>query len=143
GGAPEMPGMRGSQEISPPTEGGIEAWLRLSEACRLSRADLIDDRHLLPGVRFAVDAYVLFARSRPWPVAVASSLTELFAPDLMGERLAAFERHYTWVPPWGLAYFRARLTQARRDAEHALEVTVTHCATPEMQQEAVAALAFK
>src|SRR6184192_4150321 len=91
GGAPEMPGMRGSQEISPPTEGGIEAWLRLSEACRLSRADLIDDRHLLPGVRFAVDAYVNFARTRPWPVAIASSLTELFAPDLMSARFTAFE----------------------------------------------------
>ena len=64
-------------------EGGIEAWLRLGEACGLSRDELLDNRHLLPGVRFAVDAYVNFARSQPWPIAIASSLTELFAPDLM------------------------------------------------------------
>jgi pyrroloquinoline-quinone synthase len=124
-------------------QGGIEAWLRLAEATGLAREEVWDGRHVLPGVRFAVDAYVQFARSRSWPIAVASSLTELFVPDLMGERLAAFETHYTWVPSWGLAYFRARLMQAPRDAEHALEVTLTHCATAELQQEAVAALAFK
>jgi pyrroloquinoline-quinone synthase len=94
-------------------------------------------------VRFAADAYVQFARTQPWPVAVASSLTELFAPDLMSERLAAFERHYDWVPAWGLDYFRARLALARRDAKHALEVTLDHCRTPELQREAVRALAFK
>jgi pyrroloquinoline-quinone synthase len=124
-------------------QGGIEAWLRLAEATGLTRDDVWSERFLLPGVRFAVDAYVQLARSRPWPIAVASSLTELFAPDLMGERLAAFERHYTWVPSWGLDYFRARLTQARRDSELALELTLTHCATAELQQEAVAALQFK
>jgi pyrroloquinoline-quinone synthase len=124
-------------------EGGIEAWLRLAEALGLTREEVLDGRHLLPGVRFAVDAYVQFARSRPWPVAVASSLTELFAPELMGQRLAAFECHYSWVPAWGLDYFRARLTQARRDAEQALELTLTHCRTAELQREAVAALAFK
>jgi pyrroloquinoline-quinone synthase len=124
-------------------QGGIEAWLRLAEATGLTRDDVWEGRLLLPGVRFAVDAYVQFARSRPWPVAVASSLTELFAPDLMGERLTAFERHYTWVPSWGLDYFRARLTQARRDAEHALELTLIHCSTAELQQQAVAALEFK
>jgi len=126
-----------------PGQGGIEAWLRLAEAAGLTRDEVWKGIFLLPAVRFAVDAYVQFARSRPWPVAVASSLTELFAPDLMGERLAAFERHYTWVPSWGLDYFRARLTQARRDSEHALELTLTHCATAELQQEAVAALEFK
>jgi pyrroloquinoline-quinone synthase len=102
--------------------GGIEAWLRLGEAVGLRREEMEDQRHVVPGVRFAVDAYVTFARTRPWVEAVASSLTELFAPDLMAERLAAFERHYTWIDPRGLAYFRARLTQAPRDAEHALEV---------------------
>jgi pyrroloquinoline-quinone synthase len=126
-----------------PGQGGIEAWLRLAEAIGLTRDEVWDGRLLLPGVRFAVDAYVQFARSRPWPVAVASSLTELFAPDLMGQRLAAFERHYAWVPSQGLDYFRARLTQAQRDAEHALELTLTHCATAELQQKAVAALEFK
>ena len=124
-------------------EGGLEGWLRLAEAVGLARAETLDGRGLLPGVRFAADAYVQFARTRPWPVAVASSLTEMFAPDLMGERLAAFEKYYAWVPSSGLDYFRARLSQARRDAEHALEVTLTYCSTAELQREAVAALAFK
>ena len=103
----------------------------------------MDERHVVPGVRFAVDAYVNFARTRPWVEAVASSLTELFAPDLMAERLAAFERFYTWIDPDGLAYFRNRLTQAPRDSEHALEVVTEHCRTPEEQAQAVAALSFK
>ena len=124
-------------------EGGIEAWLRLGEAVGLTREEMWDERHVVPGVRFAVDAYVTFARTRPWVEAVASSLTELFAPDLMAERLAAFERFYTWIDPAGLAYFRARLTQAPRDSEHALEVVMEHCRTPEERAQAVAALSFK
>jgi pyrroloquinoline-quinone synthase len=124
-------------------EGGIEAWLRLGEAVGLTREELWDERHVVPGVRFAVDAYVTFARTRPWVEAVASSLTELFAPDLMAERLAAFERFYTWIDPAGLAYFRARLTQAPQDCEHALEVVVERCRTLDDQARAVAALAFK
>ena len=124
-------------------EGGIEAWLRLGEAVGLGREEMEDQRHVVPGVRFAVDAYVTFARTRPWVEAVASSLTELFAPDLMAERLAAFERHYTWIHPQGLAYFRARLTQAPRDSAHALEVVTEHCRTPDTQAAALAALSFK
>lgn len=124
-------------------EGGIEAWLRLGEAVGLTREELWDERHVVPGVRFAVDAYVNFARTRPWIEAVAASLTELFAPDLMATRLAAFERYYSWIDPAGLAYFRARLTQAPRDAEHALDVVVTFCRTAEEQAKAVAALSFK
>jgi pyrroloquinoline-quinone synthase len=124
-------------------EGGIEAWLRLAEAVGLTREEVDDERHVVPGVRFAVDAYVTFARTRPWVEAVASSLTELFAPDLMAERLAAFERHYTWIDPAGLAYFRARLTQAPRDSEHALQVVTERCRTPEQRAAAVAALSFK
>ena len=124
-------------------EGGIEAWLRLGKAAGLTREEMWDERHVVPGVRFAVDAYVTFARTRPWVEAVASSLTELFAPDLMAERLAAFERFYTWIDPAGLAYFRARLTQAPRDSEHALEVVIEHCRTPEEKARAVAALSFK
>jgi pyrroloquinoline-quinone synthase len=124
-------------------EGGIEAWLRLGEAVGLSREEVEDERHVVPGVRFAVDAYVTFARTRPWVEAVASSLTELFAPDLMADRLAAFERHYPWIDPAGLAYFRARLAQAPRDAEHALRVVTERCRTPEQQAAAVAALSFK
>src|SRR6266480_4546042 len=98
-------------------EGGIEAWMRLGEACGLLRDDLLQDRHLLPGVRFAVDAYVNFARTKPWPIAIASSLTELFAPDLMATRLTAFEKFYSWIDPRRLDYFRRRTTQARRDSE--------------------------
>ena len=124
-------------------EGGIEAWLRLSEAVGLTREEVRDERHVVPGVRFAVDAYVTFARTRPWVEAVASSLTELFAPDLMAERLAAFERWYPWIDADGLAYFRARLTQAPRDCEHALEVVVERCRTPEQRAGAVSALSFK
>ena len=125
------------------TEGGIEAWLRLGEACGLTRAEILDHRHLVPGVRFACDAYVTFARTQPWTIAVASSLTELFAPDLMAERLAAFEKYYTWIEPDGLEYFRNRLHQAPRDSEHALEVVTEHCRTPESADAAEAALSFK
>jgi len=125
------------------SEGGIEAWLRLAEAAGLTREEMRDERHVVPGVRFAVDAYVNFARTRPWVEAVASSLTELFAPDLMAERLAAFERYYPWIDPAGLAYFRARLSQAPRDSRHALQVVTRHCRTPDQQAAAVAALSFK
>jgi pyrroloquinoline-quinone synthase len=124
-------------------EGGIEAWFRLGEACGLSRIELIDNRHLQPGVRFAVDAYVNFARTQPWPIAIASSLTELFAPDLMSARLAAFEKFYPWIDARGLDYFRRRITQARRDSDEALAITLEYCNTPEFQREAVRALEFK
>src|SRR5215213_5128778 len=124
-------------------DGGIKKWLRLGEAVGLTSEEMLQFSYLLPGVRFAVDAYVNFARTKPWIEAVASSLTELFAPDLMAERLAAFERLYTWIDPAGLAYFRARLTQAPRDSEHALEVVMERCRTPEEQARAVAALSFK
>ncbi len=126
-----------------PGQGGIEAWLRLGEACGMTREEISDHRHLVPGVRFAVDAYVTFARTRSWVEAVASSLTELFAPDLMADRLAAFEQRYTWIAPEGLAYFRARLEQAPRDSEHALEVVTQYCRTPLERDAAVAALSFK
>jgi pyrroloquinoline-quinone synthase len=124
-------------------EGGIEAWLRLGEAFGLRREEMLDERQVKPGVRFAVEAYVALAREEPWPVAVAASLTELFAPDLMAERLRAFERHYPWVPAAGLDYFRARLSQARIDSEQGLRLTLDHCTTPALQHRAVAALARK
>ena len=125
------------------TMGGIEKWLRMGEATGLSRKDLEGDRLLLPGVRYAVDAYVNFVRVRPWVEAVASSLTELFAPDLMAQRLAAFEKYYTWIDPEALSYFRSRLTQAPRDSEHGLSIVLEHCHTREAQEGAVAALNFK
>lgn len=124
-------------------EGGIEAWLRLAEGCGVERERLLAGEGLLPGVRFAVDAYVQFARTQPWPVAVASSLTEFFAPDLMAERLAAFRKHYTWVPDWAFDYFQRRVTQARTDSNEALELTIRWCNTPELQSKAIAALELK
>ena len=124
-------------------EGGIEAWLRLGEACGLSWGELMDERHLQPGVRFAVNAYVNFARTQPWPIAIASSLTELFAPDLMSARLAAFEKFYSWIDSRGLDYFRRRITQARRDSDEALTITLEYCDTPELQRGALRALEFK
>jgi pyrroloquinoline-quinone synthase len=128
---------------TPGQPGGIEAWLRLGQATGLTRDELLSETHVVPGVRFAVDAYVNFCRTRPWTEAVASSLTELFAPDLMTERIAAFERHYRWIDPGGLAYFRNRLTQAPRDSEHALEIVTAYCRSPQQQDAAVAALSFK
>jgi pyrroloquinoline-quinone synthase len=123
--------------------GGIESWLRLGEALGVSRAELESERGVLPGVRYAVDAYVNFARQRPWIEAVASSLTELFGPAAIRVRLEALERHYPWIDPAGLEYFRARLVQAPRDAQYALEQTVERCRTREQQDAAVAALRFK
>jgi pyrroloquinoline-quinone synthase len=124
-------------------EGGIEAWLRLASACGMTRIAIMDERHVLPGVRFAVDAYVNFARFQPWPVAVASSLTELFAPDLMAQRLRAFEKHYCWVRPEGFDYFRRRVSQARTDSEEALKLTTLYCNTEVLKDQAVSALSFK
>ena len=124
-------------------EGGIEKWLRLGDACGLSREELIAGRHVVPAARFAVDAYVQFARTQPWPIAVASSLTELFAPDLMARRIEAFRRHYTWIAEEGLEYFMRRVEQAARDSGEALTVVLEYCATLEMQEAAVAALEFK
>lgn len=124
-------------------EGGIEAWLRLGEAAGLSPADLLDEASVLPGARLAVDGYVNFCRLKPWPEAVAASLTELFAPDLVAKRIEVFEKHYPWVKPWGLDYFRWRLGQAPRDADHALDLVVRNARRREEQEKAVAALRFK
>jgi pyrroloquinoline-quinone synthase len=126
-----------------PGTGGIESWLRLGEALGVPRDELVSERHVLPGVRFAVDAYVDFARRRPWIEAVASSLTELFGPGAIKVRVAALERHYPWIDPAGLQYFRDRLVQAPRDADYALRLVVERCVTREQQERAVAALTFK
>jgi len=126
-----------------PGTGGIESWLRLGEALGVSRDELMSERRVLPAVRYAVDAYVNFARRRPWIEAVASSLTELFGPGAIRVRLAALEAHYPWIDPAGLQYFRDRLVQAPRDAEYALGLVVERCLTREQQDRAVAALRFK
>lgn len=123
--------------------GGIEAWIRLGEATGLTREEITDLRHVIPGVRFAVDAYVNFARRQPWQEAVCASLTELFAPTIHKERLAAWPEHYPWIDSDGLQYFRNRVTQARRDVEHGLMVTLGHFNTREPQHRALEILQFK
>jgi pyrroloquinoline-quinone synthase len=123
--------------------GGIEAWLRLADAVGLARDEVEDLRHVAPGVRFAVDAYVNFARRVPWQEAVCSSLTELFAPEIHKQRLATWPEHYAWIDPEGLAYFRNRVSQARRDVEQGLAVTLAHFDTLPLQQRALDILQFK
>jgi pyrroloquinoline-quinone synthase len=123
--------------------GGIDSWLALGEALGVDRDELVSERHVLPGVRYAVDAYVTFARRAPWIEAVASSLTELFGPAAIKVRLEALERHYDWIDPAGLAYFRTRLQKAPIDARYALELTVERCSRRDQQDAAVAALRFK
>jgi len=124
-------------------EGGIEAWLRLGEACGLKREEIASLRHVLPGVRFAVDAYINFARTRPWQEAVCSSLTELFAPEIHQKRLDNWPQFYPWIEPEGYFYFRKRLSEARRDVEHGLSVTLDYFRTREQQERALDILQFK
>ncbi len=124
-------------------EGGIEAWIRLGLAVGLTREEVTDLRHVAPGVRFAVDAYVNFARQRPWQEAVCASLTELFAPAIHKQRLATWPEHYPWIDPEGLMYFRNRVSQAPRDVEHGLSVTLDYFNTRALQARALEILQFK
>jgi pyrroloquinoline-quinone synthase len=124
-------------------DGGLEAWLRLVEALGGRREDALDDRKILPGVRFAVDAYYNFCRTAPWQEAVASSLTELFAPHLHALRIEAFPRHYPWVDQAGLDYFKRRVKQAPADVQHGLAVTLEHFTTPAQEDRVVELLEFK
>jgi pyrroloquinoline-quinone synthase len=124
-------------------EGGIEAWLTLADAVGLKRDEVTSLKHVLPGVRFAVDAYINFARQRPWQEAVCSSLTELFAPEIHKERLANWPQHYPWIDQAGYAYFRKRLSEARRDVEHGLRVTLEYFQTRAQQERALEILQFK
>jgi pyrroloquinoline-quinone synthase len=124
-------------------DGGIEAWVRLGEAVGLTREALWSQRHVVPGVRFAVDAYVNFARRAPWQEAVCSSLTEMFAPRIHKDRLANWPAHYAWIDPGGLQYFRSRVSLAERDVEHGLEVTLGHFTTRVQQERALEILQFK
>jgi pyrroloquinoline-quinone synthase len=123
--------------------GGIESWLRLAQAVGLSRdrtESLVD---VLPGVRFAVDAYVNFARRAPWQEAVCSSLTELFAPEIHKKRLATWPEHYPWIEKGGLHYFQSRVSLARRDVEFGLAFTLDYFKTREQQERAIEILKFK
>jgi len=123
--------------------GGIEAWVRLGAAVGLDADALWSQRHVVPGVRFAVDAYVNFARQVPWQEAVCSSLTEMFAPRIHKDRLANWPVHYGWIDPEGLQYFRSRISLAERDVEHGLQVTLDHFTTRVQQERALEILQFK
>jgi pyrroloquinoline-quinone synthase len=124
-------------------EGGTHKWLMLARAVGLQDDDVTSGRLIAPGARFAVDAYVNFARDRSWIEAVASSLTELFGPEVMSKRIAAIAEHYPWIDRSGLAYFEDRIPLAKRDADSALSWVVAEATTPEVQDACVAALAFK
>jgi pyrroloquinoline-quinone synthase len=123
--------------------GGIESWFVLGEALGVDRETMQSERLVLPAVRYACEAYLNFCRQRPWIEAVASSLTELFGPAAIKVRLEGMEKHYPWIDPAGLEYFRARLQLAPRDAQYALDLVVDRCRTLEQQQRAIDALSFK
>lgn len=123
--------------------GGIDAWVRLGVAVGIEPEALWSQRHVVPGVRFAVDAYVNFARQAPWQEAVCSSLTEMFAPQIHKDRLANWPGHYGWIDPAGLQYFRSRISLAERDVEHGLQVTLGHFTTRPLQERALDILQFK
>ena len=125
------------------SEGGIEAWIRLGQAVGLSREEIVSQEHVLPGVRFAVDAYVNFARKASWQEAACSSLTELFAPDIHQKRLDTWPGHYSWIDVEGYDYFRNRLSEARRDVIHGLDITLNHFTTRALQDRALEILQFK
>jgi len=123
--------------------GGIESWLRLAEAVGLPREKTESLEDVLPGVRFAVDAYVNFARRAPWPEAICSSLTELFAPEIHRQRLSNWPQAYPWIDPAGLQYFQSRVGLARRDVEFGLAFTLERFDTRALQQRALEILKFK
>jgi len=126
-----------------PGTGGIARWLKLAEGVGLDPAYVESTAGLLAGTRFAVDAYVGFVRDRSILEAIASSLTELFSPTIIAERVSGMLAHYAFVTPETLAYFTPRLTQAPRDADFALAYVREHAVTVEQQQAVLAALRFK
>jgi pyrroloquinoline-quinone synthase len=124
-------------------EGGLAMWLRLADGVGLDREEVASLRSVLPGVRAACDSYVELVRNRTLVEAVASSLTEFFAPDLMAKRVLAWEKHYPWVDRDTLAYFRSRVTRARQDSIEAVDFVERHAITPELQDRCVQALIDK
>jgi pyrroloquinoline-quinone synthase len=126
-----------------PGQGGIARWLRLVEGVGLDPEYVASTDGLLPGTRFAVDAYVHFVRDRSVLEAVASSLTELFSPTIIAERVSGMLSHYDFITPETLAYFEPRMTQAPKDVNFALSYVKEHARTPEQQEQVLAALRFK
>ena len=135
--------LRTDHDGSADREGGIRKWLKLAEAAKLDPAEVLSLRMVLPGVRFAVDAYLNLVQSGTLVEAVASSLTELFAPALMTNRVAVLESRYPWLDQRGLEYFRSRLIEAPRDSEYGLQYVMEHCTTRELQDRAAGALVTK
>ncbi|MBC8000800.1 MAG: pyrroloquinoline-quinone synthase PqqC [Leptolyngbya sp.] len=125
------------------SDGGINSWLTFAEAAGIEREILLEGKQLLPGVKFAVDAYVNFCRNEEWWLAVASSLTEVFAPTLVSLRIGIIEEHYSWIKPSGLDYFRTRLNQAPRDSQHGIDLVMTGAKTFDQQMQALKAVEFK
>ena len=126
-----------------PDTGGVARWLKLAEGVGLDRDYVISTGGLLAGTRFAVDAYVAFVRERSVPEAIASSLTELFSPGIISERVSGMLKNYDFVTPETLAYFTPRLTQAPRDSDFALAYVKEHARTAEQQEAVLGALRFK
>ena len=124
-------------------EGGIARWLALTDALGLEREDVIAHRGVLPATRFAVDAYVDFVRRGPLLPAIASSLTELFSPQIIQKRVSGMLTHYDFVHADALAYFSRRPEQAARDSEGALAYVTAHAQTPDEQRAVIEALGFK
>lgn len=123
--------------------GGIERWLRLTDGLKLDRAYVTSKEGALPATRFAVEAYVRFVYEHPPLEAIASSLTELFAPAIHAERIAGMLENYSFIDESLVAYFRRRLDQAPRDANFALRYVRENARTLEQQQAVLAALRFK
>ncbi len=123
--------------------GGIARWLHLATALGLDAEAVKSERLALPATRFAVGAYLSFCADRTLLEAVASSLTELFSPVIIGERVPAMLAKYDYITEDTLAYFSKRPEQASRDADFALAYVLEHADTPERQQSAIDALVFK
>jgi coenzyme PQQ biosynthesis protein C len=124
-------------------DGGIERWLRLTEGLGLDRGYVESMRGILPATRFAVQAYVHFVRDMPLLDAIASSLTELFSPTIISERVSGMLASYDFVDEQTLAYFGKRLTQAPRDSDFALDYVKRHARRPDQQKAVLDALTFK
>ena len=132
------------QDGNEQTAGGLALWQRLAAAVGISESSLHDlPSVVLPGVRFACDAYVALVREATLVEAVAASLTELFAPALLSARITAWERHYPWIESDGLAYFRSRVSKASHDSQEALAFVMTRAVTAEAQDRCVATLVRK
>jgi pyrroloquinoline-quinone synthase len=123
--------------------GGIERWLILTDGLGLDRPYVQSMRGALPATRFAVEAYVTFVREQPLTVAIASSLTELFAPKIHKERISGMLEGYDFIDDTVMAYFKRRLTQAPRDSDFALAYVLAHAKTRDEQEACVDAVRFK